>query len=195
MNASDPDWDAIRAVPEADGLNVRVCYWLGTALETSHGIEAFFQHPNPRWEGFKTQVDAQQDIWMHQIVVDRADFMLEDFDRYARAVPRTYAEDARPAATLNLEIANWPEAQGISVDLEEWIRALEQHAPEFGVAQERGELVQGVYRERDQLYIVGSANDGVRTRADLLEHQLKTARNVIESDLKKSFQGVTKIHG
>lgn len=197
----------MRSLPEVNGLNIRIEYWLASALETAEGITTFFEHPKAARDVLRSQVDAAQNVWIQQIIVRRSDLTIDDIDRYAQAmcnVPRSYLADTKPSTTLNLEIPQWDAAQFISVDLHEWLLALERKKSDFGVAQERGDLVQGVYRQRDQLFIVSSEHDtsqfvggidGVQLRAALLEHQLRVALKVIATDLAKLFQKGTQAHG
>ena len=207
MKVNAPDWNLIRSLPEVNGLNIRIEYWLASALETAEGTATFFEHPKASSDVLKTQVNATQNVWMRQIIVQRRDLTDDDINCYAqstRSVPRSYLVDTKPHSTAALEIPEWSAAQSISVDPREWLLALEYKKSDFGIAQERGEVVQGVYRQCDQLFIVsGERNtsqflggiDGVQLRAALLEHQLRVALKVIAADSKKFSQKGTQAHG
>ena len=207
MKVNAPDWNLIRSLPAVNGLNIRIEYWLASGLETAEGITTFYEHRKATRDVLKTQVNAAQNVWMRQIIVKRSDLTDDDIDRYAQAtrnVPRSYLADTKPHSTVNLEIPEWSAAQFISVDAREWLLALERKKSDFGVAQERGDLVQGVYRQRDQLFIVSGEHDtsqfvggidGVQLRAALLEHQLRVALKVIAADSKKFSQKGTQAHG
>ena len=197
MKVNAPDWNLICSLPEVNGLNIRIKYWLASALETAEGITTFYEHHKATQDVLRSQVDAAQNVWMRQIIVKRSDLTIGDMNRYAQAVrnvPRSYLAATKPWTTVNLEIPQWSEAQFISVDAHQWLLALERKKSDFGVAQERGDLVQGVYRQRDQLFIVSGEHDtsqfvggidGVQLRAVLLEHQLRVALQVIATDLEK----------
>ena len=207
MKVNASDWNLIRSLPEVNGLNIRIEYWLASALETAEGTTTFFEHPKAARGVLKPQVNAAQNVWMRQIIVQRGDLTDEDINRYAQAmrnVPRSYLADTKPWSTVNLEIPEWSAAQFISVDLHEWLLALEHKKSDFGVAKERGDLVQGVYRQRDQLFIISGEHDtsqfvggidGVQLRAALFEHQLRVALQFIAVDFKKFSQKGTKAYG
>jgi hypothetical protein len=188
MNIYKPNYAVMRMFPEITALNLQPEYTLVYGYETPTTQQIVYDDPRLLSQISRYCIDFEKDIYLLTFKPTQADLTTDGLTQYGRAVsrlPYKYAKLALFCVEVKILYGEYPnELSYITIKLEEWISAISLKRKDFACVQERGDLVQGAYRDGDRVVLAFSTwgqdsppypdgVTGVRISADALLRQLK----------------------
>jgi hypothetical protein len=174
--------------PEISALNLKTKYMLVYGYQTPTATQTVYSDASQLPNTSRSAIDWEKDIYLLTFEARKEHLTAAALAKYGEAISQLPIQYARRALScVEVEILPGPypdEIKYISINLEDWICAIEHNDKNFNCSQERGDLVDGAFRYDDTVVLAfdtcGNANqpypdcvDGVRISASALLNQLK----------------------
>jgi hypothetical protein len=154
---SRPNFDVLRMLPEITSLNLQPQYTLVYGYETPKVRQIVYDDPVLLPNTSRRSIGWGKDIYFLTFEAQEEHLTAAGLAKYGQAVnklPLQYAHRALSCVQVKILPGPYPDAiTHITVDLEDWISAIKSHQPDFSCVQERGELVQGAFRDKDAVVL------------------------------------------
>lgn len=191
MNISHPDFEILRELPIIERLNIDVVYAFSYGYQTSEGKYIVYEDSDVLSDtSFKYFRSSYPDDLLLTFVAQGSHLTHEGLRKFGKALNKFPLRFLEAALSSYVEVKILPGSYPNDIchfplDIDRWIAALRNNLDSWDGAQERGDLLQGVYRDGNMVILAfDSYNidslDGVRISAATLLEQLESMKKIFE---------------